>query len=139
MWDLARAWAELRVYLVSGLAIAFLVACLVLGWREGVAKREAASLHAEIYAEETGYVARLATCNAGASGLRAALGRQDAAVGRLVEERAALKAEGERRLAVERQKLRAAERRLLGARRAVANPGETQCEAAERLIMERVG
>lgn len=102
-------------------------------------RRERNALVADIETPVTGFRDRLAACRATAQTLEGQVQYQSERVREWQAEADRVKAEGERATLAAQAKARDLERQLVGARRAQPLPGETVCQAADRLIMERVG
>jgi len=83
--------------------------------------------------------ADLATCKAERGQLEQDVKTQTAAVDAWKAEADRVRTAGELATRQAQARARSLEVQLLGARRATVQPGETVCEAADRLILERVG
>ena len=98
-------------------------------------EREVKGVTARLEATQT----QLATCDAAKGNLEASLTMQSERVEAWQKEADRIRTAGELATRQAQARARSLEVQLLGARRATVQPGETVCEAADRLILERVG
>lgn len=136
----------------SRLTVAAVLGCIVFipvaiwaSWTAGVAEhgRKAAQTTADAYhqaitAPKTGYIARLATCEASLSGAEGSLRVQNAAVETLRQAAAADAARANRLVRAAERQATVAERRAQAVLQAQPRDGEGRCEAAFRLHQETV-
>lgn len=132
------------------LALAGIVAvCLPLSvcasLKAGEANRDKASierahkkLDAEVNAPGTGLRFQYAACTAERGNLQAASEAQNAAVSAMMAESDRRAAEAARAVSEARQKQRTAEARARALLSQAPRPGESLCEAADRIILEAV-
>lgn len=123
----------------AALCAVFLSTTIWLFFAEGAVRKDRDRLNDEIEAPTTGFRDRLAQCQAQSRNLEGAITFQSEQVRAWKAEADRIKAEGEQATRAAQDRARTLERQLVGARRAIPNPGETVCEAADRIILERVG
>lgn len=114
-------------------------------WKAGVADHDrraaqavSADYHRQITAPATGYIARLATCNASLSGAEGSLRVQNAAVEKLRQAAASDAARADRLVKAAQAQATAAERRAQTVLQFQPRDGEGRCDAAFRLHQETI-
>lgn len=139
---LALVTSRLGLGIICGVLI---LASVTASYQWGVTHRDLVKeeqrgdgLYAEINTEGTGYKDRLTMCGANLAGAQSALARQNQAVDDLkaASDAAAVRAQA----AVDAAQARAttAQQRAQILLLETPRPGETRCEAADRLILEQV-
>lgn len=134
--------SRLTIAAVAGCA-ALLPLSIWLGWTAGVANRDRVTAEAEadrldllITAPQTGYIARLTSCQVSLAGAQASVAAQNAAIDNLQQAADAAGARAAAAVAAAQASARAAERRADAVLTAVPREGEGRCEAAFRLHQE---
>lgn len=120
-------------------ATVLVVAAITLGWQAGQAKKRADALDAAINAPVVGYRDRLTTCQNSRASLEQTVAEQNKAVDALEAEAKSRTDAANKALADARAGQRAAEGRVRTLLREQPRTGESQCEAADRLILENAG
>lgn len=95
-------------------------------------------LYAEINTEGTGYKDRLTMCGANLAGAQSALAQQNQAVDDLKAASDAAAVRAQAAVDAAQARARAAQQQAQALLLETPRPGETRCEAADRLILEQV-
>jgi uncharacterized protein HemX len=127
--DSAKLYAALAFALVTGLGLVF---TLFGNWS---LERQVKGVTARLEATQ----GQLSRCEALAGNLEASVAHQSEQIDAWKAEADRVRTAGEIATRQAQARARSLEVQLLGARRATVQPGETVCEAADRLILERVG
>ena len=136
----------------SRLTVAAVVGCAVLiplavtaSYQWGVTHRDLVkeeqrgdALYAEINTEGTGYKDRLTMCGANLAGVQAALARQNQAVDDLKAASDAAAVRAQAAVDAAQARARAAQQQAQTLLLETPRPGETRCDAADRLILEEI-
>lgn len=120
-------------------AVILVAAAITLGWQAGQARKRADALDHAINAPVVGYKDQLTTCRNSRLSLEQTVAEQNKAVETLEAEAKARTDAAKKALADARAGQRAAEGRVRTLLREQPRAGETQCEAADRLILENAG
>jgi hypothetical protein len=127
--DRLKLYAALALALVTGLGLVF---TLFGNWS---LERQVKGVTARLEVTQ----GQLSRCEAAKGNLEASLTMQSERVDQWKAEADRVRQAGEIATRQAQARARSLEVQLLGARRATVQPGETVCEAADRLILERVG
>lgn len=139
---LALVTSRLSLGIICGVLI---LASVTASYQWGVTHRDLVKeeqrgdgLYAEINTEGTGYKDRLTMCGANLAGAQASLARQNQAVDDLKAASDAAAVRAQAAVDAAQARTRAAQQQTQILLLETPRPGETRCEAADRLILEQV-